>query len=71
MDNAKAHHAPLHDDDTVEQTFGCRHTAPNHCAKNSLQNVCAFVRSDNICLAPPRSWPKQFDKLKESGSNGG
>jgi len=66
MDNAKAHHAPLHPDDTIEQTVGCRHTTPKNCAKNSMPDVCAFVRSDNMCQAPPRSWPRQFDKLSEA-----
>ena len=31
-----------------------------------MPTVCAFVRSDNICLAPPASWPKQFQKLKQA-----
>ena len=57
-------HAPLHLLDTEKQTYGCRHTNPDICAKNQLPNVCAFVRKDNVCLAPPLSWPKQFKKLK-------
>jgi hypothetical protein len=62
---AAAFHAPLHPLDTAEQTFGCRHTNPIICGKHSVPDVCAFVREDGICLAPPRSWPKQFIKLLE------
>src|ERR1017187_1207380 len=56
-------HAPLHALDSETQTHGCRHTAPNFCGKNSIQGVCAFVRKDNICLSPPWTWKKQFQKL--------
>lgn len=64
MRNDKAFHAPLHPVDTEKQTKGCRHTNPDICAKNRLPTVCAFARSDNMCFAPPQSWPKQFQKLK-------
>jgi hypothetical protein len=64
MRNEKAFHAPLHWKDTKKQTFGCRHTNPDICAKNSMPKVCAFVRADGMCLAPPLSWEKQFLKLK-------
>jgi hypothetical protein len=57
-------HAPLKPKDTATQTEGCRHTHPDICAKKSLQNVCAFVRADEICVKPPSSWPKQFERLK-------
>jgi hypothetical protein len=62
--NSDAYHAPLKLGDSSTRTVGCRHTNPDICAKNSMQNVCAFVRSDGICLAPPASWKKQFVKLK-------
>lgn len=65
MRNEKAFHAPLNPQDTVKQTCGCRHTNPDICAKNRMPKVCAFVRADNICLSPPASWPKQFQKLKQ------
>ena len=58
-----AFHAPLHALDSETQTHGCRHTTPNACAKHSLLGVCAFVRKDDICLSPPTSWKKQFQKL--------
>lgn len=65
MNNKQAFHAPLHPVDTEKQTKGCRHTNPNICAKNGLPKVCALVREDKICYAPPQSWPKQFQKLKD------
>ena len=64
MDNQKASHAPLHPLDTEKQTWGCRHTHPDVCAKNLIPKVCAFARADKLCLAPPVSWRKQFQKLK-------
>lgn len=33
-----------------------------------MPKVCAFARADNICLAPPMSWPKQFKKLKQGNT---
>lgn len=61
--NSNAFHAPLHSKDTAEKTYGCRHTNPDNCSKNSLEQVCAFVRRDNICQSPSKSWPKQFKRL--------
>ena len=66
MNNKKAFHAPLHPLDTEKQTQGCRHTNPDICGRHSMPEVCAFVRADKICLAPPASWPKQFRKLKHA-----
>ena len=57
-------HAPLKPKDTAMQTEGCRHTNPDICAAHSLPKACAFVRSDEMCLKPPASWPKQFQRLK-------
>ena len=62
--NAEPFHAPLHRLDTEAQTFGCRNTNPGVCSNNLVPKVCAFARKDNICLTPPRSWKKQFAKLK-------
>jgi len=64
-----AFHAPLHPEDSEKQTFGCRHTNPDVCAKNRLMNVCAFVRKDSLCLSPTQSWPKQYLKLKKQSQN--
>ena len=66
MRNDNAFHTPLHPLDTETQTFGCRHTNPDICAKNSIPKVCALVRADKTCYAPPQSWPKQFEKLKQA-----
>ncbi len=56
-------HDPLEPGDTREATVNCRRTHPDNCAKHYMASVCAFVRSDGMCTAPPRSWPKQFEKL--------
>lgn len=57
-------HEPLKPGDNAEKTVGCRHTQPEICGKNRMPKVCAFVRDDGVCLAPPASWKKQFLKLK-------
>ena len=28
-----------------------------------MEEVCAFVRADNICLKPPSGWARQYEKL--------
>lgn len=58
-------HAPLQPGDSETLTIGCRHTNPDICAKNQMEGVCAFVRDDGMCKAPPLSWPKQFRFLKQ------
>ena len=68
MRNDKAFHAPLHPLDTEKQTVGCRHTNPDICAKNGIPKVCALVRADKMCYAPPMTWPKQFQKLKQGNA---
>jgi predicted nucleic acid binding AN1-type Zn finger protein len=62
---AKRFHEPLVEGETAQRTVGCRHTNPDICAKHSLPAVCAFARSDGMCLAPPASWPKQYEKLRQ------
>jgi hypothetical protein len=57
-------HVPLEPGDTETQTVGCRHTNAANCGKNSMEGVCAFARRDRMCLLPPMSWPKQFEKLR-------
>ena len=56
---------PLAPGDTSTETIGCRHTNPDICGKNGLYAVCAFIRDDGMCLQPPRSWAKQYQKLLE------
>lgn len=65
MKNDKAFHAPVHLLDSETKTFGCRHANPDFCGKNRMPKICAFVRSDNLCFAPPQRWSKQFQKLKQ------
>ena len=55
--------APLNPQDSPCQTYGCRYRNPNNCASNSMEDVCAFVTADNICLKPPTGWAKQYEKL--------
>jgi hypothetical protein len=64
MDNSKAYNSPLHPKDSRSETYGCRHSNPDNCAKNHLDLVCAFVRKDNMCKSPPRSWINHFQRLK-------
>jgi len=66
MKNDISSHAPLHPNDTETQTYGCRHSNPEICSKNLMPNVCAFARSDGMCLSPPKSWKKLFKKLNYS-----
>ena len=69
MKNQAAFHAPLNPKDTETQTVGCRHTQPDICAKNRMPRKCAFVNSDGMCYAPPRTWPDQFRKLKQQSKD--
>ena len=55
--------APLNSQDSPCQIYGCRHRNPHSCAKNSMEDVCAFVTADNICLKPPTGWARQYEKL--------
>jgi len=64
---AQRFHEPLLDGDTQQKTVGCRHTNPDICARHSIMSVCAFARTDGMCLAPPASWPKQHEKLMQLG----
>ena len=68
MKKQSAFHAPLNLIDTETQTLGCRHTNPIICSRHNLPSVCTFAREDNICLAPPTSWAKQFKKLSDEQS---
>ena len=65
LPQAQKFHAPLQEGDTLDSTVGCRHTSPVICRNNGLPDKCAFVRPDGMCLLPPRSWPKQFERLTE------
>ena len=66
LPQAERFHADLNEGDTETSTVGCRHTKPDICKKHRMASVCAYARPDRICLAPPRSWPKQFVKLRSA-----
>ena len=55
--------APLNEQDSETQTYGCRANNPEICANCYLENVCAFVREDHICKRPTAAWKKQYQKL--------
>ena len=59
--------APLSEQDTDTQTYGCRATNPDICRNNMLENVCAFVSDDSICHSPSKGWKKQYEKLVAQG----
>ena len=54
---------PLNTQDSPHQTFGCRHRNPQNCSSNSMERVCAFVTTKNICKKPPTGWAKQYKNL--------
>ncbi len=56
--------APLNEQDTETQTFGCRQNNPNICGSNGIPNICAFSSSDRICRKPSRSWKNKYKELK-------
>ena len=56
--------APLNEQDTETQTYGCRANNPDICANNGLDGVCAFVSQDCICHKPSRDWKKKYNELK-------
>lgn len=65
LPQAEKFHAPLQPGDLATETFGCRHTNPDICRKNGMPSICAFVREDDRCYAPPASWPKQYKALRQ------
>ena len=62
--------APLHEQDTENQTYGCRANNPDICSNCYLPKVCAFSSEDSICKKPSRAWKKQYLKLKSALTNG-
>lgn len=52
--------APLNNEDSETQTYGCRQNNADICAKNSIPGICAFISDDCICKNPSRSWKKQY-----------
>lgn len=56
--------APLTEQDTETQTYGCRANNPDICSSNYLMGVCAFASDDCICKKPSRAWKKKYHELK-------
>ena len=56
--------APLNEQDTENQTYGCRQNNPDICSNNSLEGICAFVNDDCICRKPSRAWKKKYFELR-------
>lgn len=50
--------------DTLEKTYGCRHSNPEICSNNGIEEICAFCSEDKICKRPPKSWKRLFEELK-------
>lgn len=55
----------LHESDSENQTYGCRHKDPEFC-KHIDTESCAFKRKDEICKKPSISWKKYFSKKEKS-----
>jgi len=62
-------YAVLKSQDSPYQTDECRHYSPYICKDNGMENICAFVKADNICKKSPRSWTKQYEKLSKKDSS--
>lgn len=56
--------APLNEEDTETQTYGCRANNPSICGNNGISGVCAFASDDCICRKPSRAWKKKYNELK-------
>ena len=55
--------APLNDQDTETQTFGCRQNNPDICGYNGMPGICAFASADKCCKHPSKAWKKKFLEL--------
>ena len=64
--NQNCFHDPIVKGDSETQTVGCRKYSPDACGNNALFGKCAFTRKDGMCLLPPRSWKKQYARLRLS-----
>lgn len=59
----RLHNRPLEYGETIERTNGCRRLNPHICRNHSTPDLCAFVRSDDICMSPPNSWKGVYSQL--------
>lgn len=57
---------PLHNEDTENQTYGCRANNPTICKNCYIEGVCAFTSTDHICKSPSAKWKKYYKKLQET-----
>ena len=57
------HNRPLEDGETLERTIGCRRSNPLICKNHSIPDLCAFIRTDNICMSPPNNWKGLYKQL--------
>ena len=57
--------APLREEDTESQTYGCGQNNPDICGNNVLAGVCVFASKDRICRKTSRAWKKRYQKLKD------
>ena len=57
--------APLNENDTETQTYGCRANNADIWKNNGVEGICAFVCIDCICRTPSRAWKKKYNELKE------
>ena len=53
-------HPPVQPGEPETKTIGCRHSNNQSCGRNGIDKVCALVRDDGICLAPPSSWTRFY-----------
>jgi hypothetical protein len=56
--------APVQPGESESRTLGCRHRNACHCKDNRAPKVCALVRSDHVCLAPPATWRIHYRRLR-------
>jgi len=57
--------SPLKPEDNLLQTYGCRYHNPVMCKHIGQPKICAFTRSDNLCLNPPNTWKRHFLHLND------
>ncbi len=69
LPQSRKFHAPLQPGNSAPVTVSCRHTNPDICKKNGMPQLCALVRRDEMCHAPPASWAKQYIALLRQRAN--
>jgi hypothetical protein len=59
---------PVQPGETDAQTIGCKHSNKLNCGRNGMPKVCALVREDGMCLAPPSSWVRYYRATVSAGA---